>query len=274
MLSQKKIVRQVQRWALPGVLVALLAACAQTNQAPVESRGGFGQSSSGVDPASLPGAENAGKPGYYTVRPGDTLIRIGLEHGRNWKDIARWNNLHNPDIIEVGQVVRVTPPQEEGGYSGSAGVGTGAVQATTLPPADASGAASEHQAVKVDNSTGLAFTWPANGSLITRFNEGTNKGISIAGKAGDPVMAAADGKVMLITSELRGYGHLVIVSHSDIYLTAYAHNQKILVKEDQVVKKGQKIAEMGNSDADRVKLHFEVRRQGVPMDPLRYLPAR
>jgi len=98
--------------ALSAVLVAgsLLAGCAQVNKAPVEDRGGWGAAGSRVDPSTLPGAENAGKPGYYTVRPGDTLIRIGLEHGQSWKDIARWSNLTNPNLIEVGQVVRVVPP--------------------------------------------------------------------------------------------------------------------------------------------------------------------
>src|SRR5574344_3013213 len=96
-------------WALL-MVAGILAGCAQTHEAPVESRGGFGSSTQTVNPATLPGAENAGKPGYYTVKPGDTLIRIGLEHGQSWKDIARWSNLENPNAIEVGQVVRVVPP--------------------------------------------------------------------------------------------------------------------------------------------------------------------
>jgi lipoprotein NlpD len=98
--------------------------------------------------------------------------------------------------------------------------------------------------------------------------------LDIAGRAGDPVLAAADGRVVYADSGLRGYGNLVILKHNNTYLTAYAHNQSLLVKEDQTVKKGQKIAEMGNSDADRVKLHFEVRRQGKPVDPVKYLPPR
>ena len=110
--------------------------------------------------------------------------------------------------------------------------------------------------------------------MIAGFNESTNKGVGIAGKAGDPVVAAADGKVVYAGAGLRGYGHLIILKHNNTYLTAYAHNQKLLVKEDQNVKKGQKIAEMGDTDADRVKLHFEVRRQGKPVDPIRYLPQR
>jgi lipoprotein NlpD len=109
---------------------------------------------------------------------------------------------------------------------------------------------------------------------LAGFDELKNKGVDIAGRAGDPVLAAADGRVVYAGSGLRGYGNLVILKHNNTYLTAYAHNQSLLVKEDQTVKQGQKIAEMGSTDADRVKLHFEIRRQGKPVDPARYLPAR
>jgi lipoprotein NlpD len=117
----------------------------------------------------------------------------------------------------------------------------------------------------------LGWIWPASGSLIAGFDDAKNKGYDISGKAGDPVLAAADGRVVYAGAGLRGYGNLIILKHNNTYLTAYAHNQTLLVKEDQSVQKGQKIAEMGNSDADRVKLHFEIRRQGKPVDP-RYLP--
>ena len=120
----------------------------------------------------------------------------------------------------------------------------------------------------------MGWIWPAQGSLIAGFDEAKNKGLDIGGKAGDAVLAAADGRVVYAGAGLRGYGNLIILKHNNTYLTAYAHNQTLLVKEDQSVQKGQKIAEMGNSDADRVKLHFEIRRQGKPVDPARYLPAR
>jgi lipoprotein NlpD len=120
----------------------------------------------------------------------------------------------------------------------------------------------------------FVWIWPANGKMIGTFSEGASKGIDLAGKAGDPVLAAGDGKVVYSGTGLRGYGKLVIVKHNNTYLSAYAHNQNVLVKEGQGVSKGQKIAEMGNTDADQVKLHFEVRRQGKPVDPLKYLPAR
>jgi len=113
----------------------------------------------------------------------------------------------------------------------------------------------------------------ARGNLISGFDESKNKGLDIGGKVGDPVLAAADGRVVYAGSGLRGYGNLIILKHNNTYLTAYAHNQTLLVKEDQVIKRGQKIAEMGNSDADQVKLHFEIRRQGKPVDPAKYLSA-
>lgn len=120
----------------------------------------------------------------------------------------------------------------------------------------------------------MPWIWPANGKVLGQFSESGSKGIDIGGKAGDPVIAAGDGKVVYSGTGLRGYGMLIIVKHNATFLSAYAHNQKLLVKEGQTVSKGQKIAEMGNSDADQVKLHFEVRRQGKPVDPLKYLPQR
>lgn len=278
--------------------VALLAACSSgpRRPAPVEDRGAntgavrptapttaspaggavapasaapgsASAQSSGAPPASLPGAENASKPGYYTVRPGDTLIRIGLDHGQNWRDIVRWNQLDNPNRIEVGQVLRVVPPSSPDttvAAPGSAG-------ANANPPPPATSAASRPAAPTEDD---LGWIWPANGQVIAGFDEARNKGLDLGGNAGDPVLAAADGRVVYAGAGLRGYGNLIIIKHNNTFLSAYAHNQTLLVKEDQPVRKGQKIAEMGNSDADRVKLHFEIRRQGKPVDPSRYLPAR
>lgn len=251
-------------------VVGLLAGCAQTNEAPVETRGGFNR----VDPATLPGAENAGKPGYYTVKPGDTLVRIGLEHGQSWKDIARWSNLANPDVIEVGQVVRVVPPGPAPAQPAKQPVTPVAsstpVQGTALPPAGSAPAATVPAAA---DAASMNFIWPAAGSVVAGFQEQTNKGLNIGGKAGDPVVASAAGRV-IHAGDARGYGQLVILQHNSTFITAYAHNQKLLVKEGQSVTKGQKIAEMGSTDADRVQLHFELRRQGQPLDPMRYLPKR
>jgi lipoprotein NlpD len=125
-----------------------------------------------------------------------------------------------------------------------------------------------------DEEVGWSWPAPGNTTVIAGFDEPRNKGLDIAGKLGDPVLASADGRVVYAGAGLRGYGNLIILKHNNTYLTAYAHNQTLLVKEDQTVRKGQKIAEMGSSDTDRVKLHFEIRRQGKPVDPAKYLPVK
>ena len=276
------------------VAAAVLAGCSSTsvNRAPVEDRGTAGAPR--VDPATLPGAENAGKPGFYTVRQGDTIMRIATEVNQPWRDIARWNNLDNPNLIEVGQVLRVVPPA--GTTVASAPALTEGPRPAAGTPAPAPAPAKPAVPVATQTTPGVTpapapapaspppppsagaddvdFIWPASGALIAGFDEAKNKGLGIAGKAGDPVLAAADGKVVYAGAGLRGYGNLIILKHNNTFLTAYAHNQTLLVKEDQNVKKGQEIAEMGSSDADRVKLHFEIRRSGKPVDPARYLPPR
>jgi lipoprotein NlpD len=252
-------------------------------------------------------AEFSGRTGYYTVRPGDTLIRVGLETGQNWRDLQRWNNLDNPNVLEIGQVLRVFPPGQDPSATtvrpvitsrietrpaaASAPVAVPAPASSTPMPAPmatvpagatsvgsaAPGPASTPAPAPVaprDADEDVTWAWPAQGPLISSFDESRNKGVAIAGKAGDPVVAAADGRVVYAGSGLRGYGNLIIIKHNDTYLTAYAHNQALLVKEDQPVRRGQKIAEMGASDADRVQLHFEIRRKGKPMDPTRMLPSR
>jgi lipoprotein NlpD len=218
----------------------------------------------------LPGAENAGKPGYYTVKPGDTLIRIGMDNGQSWRDIIRWNKLDNPNLIETGQVLRVAPPAPEVAVARPA---TSSPATAPVPAASAPTAPAATPAAPSAAEDAISFQWPARGNLISGFDESKNKGLDIGGKVGDPVLAAADGRVVYAGAGLRGYGNLIILKHNNTYLTAYAHNQTLLVKEDQVIKRGQKIAEMGNSDADQVKLHFEIRRQGKPVDPAKYLSA-
>ena len=269
-------------WGSTLIAAAVLAGCGGTslNKAPVEDRGASaGRTPSSttsttpakVDPATLPGAENAGKPGYYTVKPGETLMRIASDHGQNWRDIARWSNLENPNVIEVGQVLRVVPPTSST-VTAAAPVAPAVAGSASAAPAPAPAPAAAEPAGPADSS--IAFIWPASGTVVATFDDARNKGVDIGGKAGDPVVAAADGRVIYSGAGLRGYGNLILIKHNNTYLTAYAHNQTLLVKDDQVVRKGQKIAEMGSSDADRVKLHFEVRRQGKPVDPSRYLPSR
>jgi lipoprotein NlpD len=280
------------------VAVVALSACGSKplNHAPVEDRVSVPSKvvvAPPVEPVKQPsGFENAGKAGYYTVKPKDTLIGIGLEAGQSHKDIARWNSLENPNKIEIGQVLRVAPPvASDSGVAVAKPVATGAATATAIAPgasgspakpastpASATGTpASAPATAAVAAASGeedLGWIWPGSGPVLAGFDEAKNKGLDIGGAAGDAVLASSDGKVVYAGAGLRGYGNLIILKHNNTYLTAYAHNQTLLVKEDQSVKKGQKIAEMGSSDSDRVKLHFEVRRQGKPVDPSKYLPAR
>lgn len=295
-------------------LSAALAGCSTTrHRAPVEDRVVVNRdpapaaaasapmpSVAAEPPKALPGAENAGKPGYYTVKPGDTLIRIGLETGQNWKDLVKWNNLENPNVVEVGQVLRVVPPNTDAGVAAvrpitSAKVETRPLDAKPAPVTPAASAAAvtttpatapsatpvvaapappASPATPREPDDDITWMWPAGGPVIAPFDEGKSKGLGISGKAGDAVLAAADGRVVYAGSGLRGYGNLVILKHNNTYLTAYAHNQTLLVKEDQTVRRGQKIAEMGSTDAERVMLHFEIRRQGKPVDPAKLLPPR
>jgi lipoprotein NlpD len=237
-------------------------------------------------------------------------MRIGLDNGQSWRDIARWNGLENPNLIEVGQVLRVVPPGPVAASATAAatqpvttgertesrplssasatGAASGLTPATAAAASTASIASTASTAAAAPAASGtagtaaaaregdddVAWAWPAAGPVLGAFDEARNKGIAIGGKAGDAVLAAADGRVVYAGSGLRGYGNLVIVKHNNTYLTAYAHNQALLVKDDQVVRRGQKIAEMGSTEAERVQLHFEIRRQGRPVDPARLLPAR
>jgi len=236
---------------------------------------------------AMTGSENAGKPGFYSVRPGDTLTKIALDHGQAWRDIAKWNGLDNPNMIEVDQVLRVAPPVMELAANrqtkpvmaqnptpaNTSASNTPTPTASSAPSSASNAAPSASAPVNVSDD-GMIFAWPHPGPVLAGFDEAKNKGLDFAGKAGDPVLAAGDGKVVYAGSGLRGYGNLVILKHNNTYLTAYAHNQTLLVKEDQSVTKGQRIADMGSSDSDRVKLHFEIRKQGKPVDPAKLLPAR
>ena len=302
-----------------GLMLALLSACSTTpNQAPVVDRNVSPAPAAKPSTPSESAQVGRDESGMYTVKKGDTLIRIALEYGQNYRDIAAWNNLANPDDIKVDQVLRVAPPN-----SSAPGVQTAAVAmppstTTTAPAAPAAPkktapkgdkrpyteanlaemqradngkaeqvasinpapvvavppAAAPAPAPAVPADEKLSWMWPADGKVVATFDEGKNKGVDIAGKAGQQVVAAGAGKVMYAGSGIRGYGNLVIVKHSDTLLSAYAHNRTIVVKEGQTVNKGQMIAEMGDSDTDSVKLHFEIRQLGKPVDPSRFLPNR
>ena len=286
---------QVSRVRVLGISLLMvgltLAGCStRMTRAPVEDRGTAASAApvaAVVVPASTTGhQDSAVRPGTYTVKPGDTLIRIGLDTGQSWKDIARWNQIENTNLIEPGQVLRVVPPGVANAPanpgvvtrpvapSSVAPVVAGAQSPSTsaVPPVAAAPAAPPVAAAVAEDGT--SFIWPSSGTLIAGFDEARNKGLDIGGKSGDAIVAAADGRVVYAGAGLRGYGNLIILKHNNTFLTAYAHNRTLLVKEDQTVRRGQKIAEMGSTDSDRVKLHFEIRRQGKPVDPARYLPAR
>jgi lipoprotein NlpD len=295
------------------MLIAALAlgGCASKSPAPVVERGG------------QPVAAAVSGKDLYTVKRGDTLYSIALDHGVDYKDLIVWNSIENPNRIQIGQTLRVRAPGAASGgdvavarpvvtvpsvekrsldgnntetlkrepkagkeaYSEQALAQAQGQPKAIEPLAPAAPVVAkpdvkpepkpEQKAVEpVPGTDEFVWIWPANGKIVGTFSEGASKGLDIAGRAGDPVIAAGDGKVVYSGTGLRGYGKLVIVKHNNTYLSAYAHNQNVLVKEGQAVTKGQKIAEMGNTDADQVKLHFEVRRQGKPVDPLKYLPQR
>ncbi|CAJ0798273.1 hypothetical protein LMG7141_03505 [Ralstonia condita] len=258
------------RLAVAMVSTALLAACASSgNQAPVLDRTSRAGSTTTVSQEPPP-------PGYYRVKRGDTLYSIALRNGQAPRDLVAWNNIANPNQIEVDQLIRVVPPNADVSSSGAVVTPVRPANTTAQPvdsapvtpsPATASGTAAGA------SDSAIALAWPARGTLINRFDDKGNKGIDIGGKRGEPVVAADDGKVIHV-GPLRGYGNLVIIKHNDTFLTAYGNNDKVLVTEQSTVKKGQKIAEMGSTDADRVKLHFEVRRNGKPVDPMRFLPPQ
>jgi lipoprotein NlpD len=241
--------------------------------------------------ASLP--PGPAPEGFYRVRRGDTLIGISLDHGVAWRDLAAWNQLENPNLIEVDQLLRIRPPVSVSPSTASSSIAPASTVATapSVIPAPAAASSPRTQAIEkpverpADRGTdrpparagatdGFSLSWPSRGPVIANFAEPGYKGIAISGSEGDPVTAASDGRVVYSGNGLRGYGNLVIVKHDGDFLTAYAHNKTILVSEGQAVKRGQKIAELGKTDSDVPKLHFEVRRSGKPVDPMKYLAQR
>jgi len=248
--------------------------------------------------------------GRHTVQRGDTLYAIAFANGLDHREIALWNGLESADLILVGQVLRLTPPpggveikplddepapsarplaeplvlqepqavllpySEANWAQVTAPPRPVAAVAPAVPPPPAPVAAVPRAPAPAASAVVDNWLWPADGTLAGRFGAAGGKGIDIVGQRHAPVKAVAPGKVVYSGSGLRGYGRLLIVKHAGEYLSAYAHNETILVKEGDTVAAGQKIALMGDSDADRVKLHFEIRRYGKPLDPLNYLPER
>lgn len=286
------------RWIL--LLSAFLAACSTApNRAPVVKRRahppGLSQVQVGPD----------WRPQTYVVKRGDTLFAIALEFGLDYKELAEWNGISDVNKITAGRELRLTPPQAYAVTRPLSQAAPVTAPIKSAPPPEAQGlpAASSSQlktgpvglelpysdkslaqlapegpapapqpTSQPDEAGSIDWGWPAQGKVVDGFSETANlKGIDIAGKMGQPIYASAPGKVVYTGSGLRGYGKLIIIKHDKTYLSAYAHNSKIFVKEGDVVKKGDKIAEMGDTDADKVELHFEIRRFGKPVDPMNFL---
>ena len=297
----------------------LLAGCAGPYRAPVVER------TIARPPAAQPAPPADQRPENYTVKRGDTLYSIALDNGLDHKDLAAWNYIADPTLIQPGQTLSMRPPatspsalvpaQPQTGVQVQPAIVPGTVEVRPLggeararteaprvvpgllkagpkamklpyseenlamllrqsPPAPRQQLESPTQPpVAAEGPDSVAWMWPASGRVLAGFSEATNKGLDIVGKIGDPVYASASGRVVF-SGTARGYGKLVIVKHNETYLSAYAHNSNVLVKEGQNVVRGQKIAEIGNTDSPQAKLHFEIRRLGKPVDPLKLLPAR
>jgi len=302
--------------------IALLDGCASRQTAPVVER-----PPSALTPAvPVKPAVRAveARPGTHIVKRGETLYGIALDHGLDYRELAQWNGITNPNVIRVGDELRLS-----GSASPSASVSAqdgvqvkpitvaGAVESRPLgpepqpprqsqpPPAKAVKKTDEITISRIeprnrqlkpepvapvakvepappmprtgsqaDDPDRIDWSWPVDGKVVATFVDPGNKGVDIAAGLGDPVLASAPGRVVYSGSGLRGYGKLIIIKHNPTYLSAYAHNSQILVKEGQNVTKGQKIGEVGATDTDSPKLHFEIRRLGKPVDPLKFLPER
>ncbi len=205
--------------------------------------------------------------GYHTVQKGETLYAIAFRHGVDYKKVARWNNIRAPYTIYAGQRLKLSPTGTSSKtYQAKNKPKQKSVPKTTTKPITK----------KPEKIVKHTWNWPTQGKVIRTYSTalGGNKGIDIAGKVGQPVLAASSGKVVYSGNGLASYGNLVIVKHSEHFLSAYAHNRKLFVKEGGEVKRGEKIAELGNTGTSEVKLHFEIRFKGKPVDPLKYLPKR
>ncbi|OXJ14730.1 peptidoglycan DD-metalloendopeptidase family protein [Burkholderia sp. AU6039] len=280
--------REIHRNAawLPGLAAVLvMAGCASTQSVP-PSDTLAGQPSPSSQPAAAPSA-NTPPPApilvaqKYVVKRGDTLTGIASANGCSVADLRTWNKLGANGRLRMGQVLRIVKqqplpapgaPGTQVAASSASGNSAASNPAATQTIASS---ASDRQVVKETkrHAGGVALKWPASGKIVDGFRPGQNRGIQIAGRPGDPVRAAADGRVMYAGTGLNDYGSLIIVQHNADFLTAYAHNRKLLVKTGDIVRQGDEIAEMGDLDNSRVALLFEVRRDGKPVNPMPYLPS-
>jgi len=311
-----KVVREPPTDVLPrylestlacALVAAVVAGCSVRTGAPVIDRAPQAKAAPATPavaakPASRPGDA---RPEIHTVRKGDTLYSIALDHGLDYRELAQWNGVTETSVISIGHQLRLSPP---------AGAPSAAVPLKSAPviqarpldgtPVTAGDAStkSEPRAVRAPYSDQtyaqmasvkpdlsprvdpaappgaadeerVSWGWPASGKVIRAFSESPNqRGISISGKLGQPVHASASGRVIFSGTGIRGFGKLIVIKHNNTFLSVYAHNSELLVKEGQNVAKGQKIAEMGSTDTDQVRLHFEIRRLGKPVDPIKLLP--
>ncbi|KVF57023.1 peptidoglycan DD-metalloendopeptidase family protein [Burkholderia cepacia] len=279
--------REIHRHAawLPGLAAVLvMAGCASTQSVP-PSDTLAAQSLPSSPPAVAPAAVTPPPAPIlvaqkYIVKRGDTLTGIASANGCSIADLRTWNKLGANGRLRMGQVLRIVrqqqlpPPGAAGMQAASSAASNGAGSSPASAQATAS-TASDRQVVKETkrHAGGVALKWPANGKIVDGFRPGQNRGIQIAGRPGDPVRAAADGRVMYAGTGLNDYGSLIIVQHNADFLTAYAHNRRLLVKTGDIVRQGDEIAEMGDLDNSRVALLFEVRRDGKPVNPMPYLPS-
>ena len=258
------------RAILPVVALALVAGCAPGRwQAPVEDRRPAPRAAAKAPakaPAPAAPTVASAPEGFYAVQKGDTLYSIALEHGHDYREVAQWNSLDDPGKIRVGQMLRVKPPAEPAVVVGSGRQGN---RVESRPLGSPEQKEQKPVAVREEpklEAAPLTFAWPVKGKLVAGFAEPRQKGIDIEGRSGDAVTAAAAGRVTYVGSGIPGLGKLVVIKHDQGYITVYAHNKDILVKEQQAVTRGQKIAELGD------KLHFQIRKGAAAVDPMRYLP--
>lgn len=235
------------RRVVGAAFLAMLAACAATSN------------------STSPGNSAA----YYRVKEGDTLLQISRRYGQSTYDLIRWNKLSNPNEISTGMLLRVQPPFHDASTKGREPASHGDNRGVSKPAPYIGSAASASAPVH-----GISLVWPAQGRLLASYNGASSRGLVISGASGSPVVAAAGGTVAYANSGLRGYGKMVIIRHDHDFLTIYAHNNKLLVKQGERVKQGQRIAEMGNTDSRRVELYFELRHGGQPVNPMGVLPRR
>ncbi len=249
--QSKGVSRRSRGLLLVAVLaMAVLAGCAsRKSQAPVS------------DMSQGAGSSQAG--GIYVVRPGDTLYKISQMHNVDVDTLTRLNNITDPSQLRVGQTLRLGGTAAAPASSPTSPAVTPQAPAQTAPSTPS----------RASDAGLVSWGWPAGGKIIQGFTANT-KGIDIEGKVGDPITAAASGKVMYAGNGVRGLGNLILLGHSNGFITAYAHNSKLLVKTGQEVSKGAKIAELGQTDTTSPRLHFEIRRSGTPVNPLAYLPSR